>query len=311
MPDPLISIIIPCYKQARFLAEAIDSVLRQSYAPIEIVVINDGSPDETRAVAERYSGKIRYIEQANAGVCAARNEGVRHCAGEFLLFLDADDYLADDMIERMVESLQGQPEADVVYCDCSMVGMDGREIARTAAEPLRGDAFHALLERNLAPMHCVLMRRTLALRAGLFDGRWGGFWEDRDLYLRLAWHGARFARASGAVAMYRLYPTSRSNNIGKLVRGGRAVIAVNASRHGDCELCRRAAQKGLADVRAYCYTVLSRQLFGPIALKGLGPRLWRATSSLWHEPRMLPLLLRESAWRSRDALLRREPALQG
>lgn len=308
MPTPLISVIIPCYRQGRFLAEAIESALGQTYARVQVIVVNDGSPDDTREVADTYQGRIQYIEQANGGVCAARNEGVQHATGEFLLFLDADDYLAGDMLGKMVEALDTEPESDVAYCDCSFVDLSGRELSRLPAEPLPEDSFHALLERNLAPMHCVLMRRDLAIRAGLFDGRYGGFWEDRDLYLRLAFHGARFVLAAGAVAMYRQYPTSRSNNLRLLARGGRAIITENAMRHHDCERCRQAMRRGLAGVRAYCYTVVSRQLFGPVAVKGVASRLWRAASSLYSEPRILPMLAREFAWRSRDAMFRRQTA---
>lgn len=311
MSSTLISIIIPCYRQACFLPDAIDSVLQQTYGPVEIIVVNDGSPDDTAVVAARYAGRIKYVEQPNGGVCTARNQGVQLATGEFLLFLDADDYLAGDMLEKMVECLKAQPQPDVIYGDCRLVDIDRRELSLCPAQPLPEDSFHALLERNLAPMHCVLMRRAAAIRAGLFDGRWGGFWEDRDLYLRLAWNGARFAMASGAVAMYRLYPTSRSNNMRRLVSGGRAVITENASRHPNCDRCRDAQRQGLLSVRHYCYTVLSRQLFGPTALCGVGSRLWSAATALWHEPRMFPALLREFAWRSRDALLRREPALKG
>jgi glycosyltransferase involved in cell wall biosynthesis len=308
MSSPLISIIIPCFRQGRFLAQAIESVLGQTYGQVETIVVNDGSPDDTAAVASRYLDRIKYLEQANAGVCAARNEGVAHATGDFLLFLDADDYLAPDMLSRMVERLQAQSESDVVYGDCLHVDTEGRELSFSKAVPLPEDAFHALLERNLAPMHCVLMRRTLAIRAGLFDGSYGGFWEDRDLYLRLAWEGARFAMAEGAVAMYRLYPASRSNNLRLMVRGGRAVITKNASRHHDCERCRRGMRIGLQGVRDYCYLVLSRQLFGPIAVGGIAWRIWRAASSLRYEPRLFPRLFHEFAWRSRDSLLRRHGA---
>jgi glycosyltransferase involved in cell wall biosynthesis len=311
MPTPLISIIIPCYRQGRFLAEAIESALGQGDARVEVIVVNDGSPDDTGQVAARYQGRIKYIEQPNAGVCAARNEGVRHSTGDFLLFLDADDYLGRDMLSKMAQSLELRPEPDVVYCDCSFVDLGGRELFRLPADELPEDSFHALLERNLAPMHCVMMRRELAIRAGLFDGRWGGFWEDRDLYLRLSWRGARFARAAGAVAMYRQYPTSRSNNLRLLARGGRAVITENALRHGNCEHCRCAMRRGLAGVREYCYTILSRQLFGPIATDGISVRFWRAASTLIYQPRILPMLLREFAWRSRDALLRRQTPSPG
>src|SRR5438093_1507619 len=100
----LVSIVIPCYKQARFLADAIESALAQTYRTIEIVVVNDGSPDETAAVAARYP-PVRYIEQDNAGLAAARNTGLANSCGEFVVFLDADDRLLRDAVQTNVDRL--------------------------------------------------------------------------------------------------------------------------------------------------------------------------------------------------------------
>jgi glycosyltransferase involved in cell wall biosynthesis len=90
---PLVSVIIPCYKQAEYLAGAIDSALAQTYSPVEVVVVNDGSPDDTEKVALSYGDAIVYVGRANGGLSAARNSGIACAKGRFLKFLDADDHL--------------------------------------------------------------------------------------------------------------------------------------------------------------------------------------------------------------------------
>src|SRR4029450_1113854 len=92
VPPPKVSVVIPCYRQAHFLTEAIASALRQSYSNLEIIVVDDGSPDNTEEVVRRFPG-VRYIRQRNQGLAAARNAGVRASTGDFVIFLDADDRL--------------------------------------------------------------------------------------------------------------------------------------------------------------------------------------------------------------------------
>src|SRR5215831_18229599 len=92
----LVSVVIPCFRQAHFLADGIESVLRQTYSQVEVLVINDGSPDDTASVASRYC--VRYVEQKHAGLAAARNAGLQRALGEFVVFLDADDRLLPDAL---------------------------------------------------------------------------------------------------------------------------------------------------------------------------------------------------------------------
>lgn len=102
----LVSIIIPCYNYGRFLSEAIDSALNQTYKNIEIIVVDDGSTDDTDEVIARYKDKIRYFKQSNKGVCMARNKGIAMSKGDYIVMLDADDWLAHDYIDLCMEKLQ-------------------------------------------------------------------------------------------------------------------------------------------------------------------------------------------------------------
>src|SRR4051812_37977569 len=100
-----VSIIIPSYQQSHQLKEAIESCLRQSFSPVEIIVVDDGSTDDTKEVATHYGDKINYIYKLNGGVSSARNEGIRAAVGRYLHFLDADDLLHPNSIEWLVECM--------------------------------------------------------------------------------------------------------------------------------------------------------------------------------------------------------------
>src|SRR5262245_46484951 len=102
-----VSVIIPCYRQGRYLAQAIDSCLAQTHPDVEVIVVNDGSDDNTDEVARGYGDRIRYIPKRNGGVSAARNSGIAVATGRYLKFLDADDHLAPQQIEWHLEGLAG------------------------------------------------------------------------------------------------------------------------------------------------------------------------------------------------------------
>jgi glycosyltransferase involved in cell wall biosynthesis len=110
----LISCIVPVYNGEEYLAEAIDSILKQSYRPFEIIIVDDGSTDATATVAERYNKQIRYLTQRNAGPAAARNRGIDAATGEFVAFLDADDLWHPGKLERQIACFQESDALD--YC---------------------------------------------------------------------------------------------------------------------------------------------------------------------------------------------------
>ena len=115
MNRPVVSVLIPVYNAAAYLGEAIDSVLRQSYRPIEIVVLDDGSDDGSGEVAERYGELVHYTRQDRAGNGAARNHAIAISTGDLLAFLDADDRFADGALERLVATLQNDETLEAVY----------------------------------------------------------------------------------------------------------------------------------------------------------------------------------------------------
>ncbi|MEO6860501.1 MAG: glycosyltransferase family A protein, partial [Microcoleus sp.] len=109
-----VSVVIPSYNSTQFLPEAIESVLEQSYPPFEVIVVDDGSTDETKEVCDRYP-TVKYVYQNNQGVAAARNTGLRVSTGEYILFLDSDDCLLPEAIEIGVKHINALPEVGFVF----------------------------------------------------------------------------------------------------------------------------------------------------------------------------------------------------
>ncbi|HRH32147.1 MAG TPA: glycosyltransferase family 2 protein [bacterium] len=112
---PLISVIIPTYQHAASLPKCLDSVFAQIYQPLEVIVVDDGSTDDTQAVLERYAGRIISIKQENAGANPARNRGLREAKGDYVIFCDADVTMSPGMLERMYGALTQHPEASYAY----------------------------------------------------------------------------------------------------------------------------------------------------------------------------------------------------
>ncbi len=213
---PFCSVVIPAFQAAEFIGQAIESVLEQSYPEHEIIVVNDGSTDDTEAVVRRYDGRVRYIEQENGGPAVARNTGIAAARGEMLAFLDSDDWWAPNRLERCVEELLAQPEIDVVSTDAFLVDGDTATTKRWYGD--LGNYEFPPPDRQLAAMiDCnfmftsTLMARTLLARVGGFDPAYLGT-EDYDLWIRMLRAGARFALIREPLSYYRVRSESLSQN---------------------------------------------------------------------------------------------------
>jgi glycosyltransferase involved in cell wall biosynthesis len=183
--QPLVSIVIPCYQQAHYLEEAIESVLAQTYPHYEIIVVDDGSPDDTAAVAARYP-PVRYIRQKNQGLAAARNTGLRASQGAYLTFLDADDRLTPGALARGVSCLTEHPEAGLVFGCYRKINAQGELLPTCPPAYAGSDLYHDLLKFNCIGMVCnVMYRRAVFDRLGGFDPNISPA-ADYDLYLRVA-----------------------------------------------------------------------------------------------------------------------------
>jgi glycosyltransferase involved in cell wall biosynthesis len=187
---PSVSIVVATYNQAGFLAEAVASVRAQTFADWELLVVDDGSTDETRAVVERFAedSRIRYLPGIHAERAAARNRGIAATDGALIAFLDADDVWRPDKLARQVAALVEAPEAGACYAVARFVDAGGRPLAeRKPVLPPSGRLFPRLVRGNFIILASMVVRRRCLDAVGGFDATLPAFGcEDWDLWMRLA-----------------------------------------------------------------------------------------------------------------------------
>ncbi|HST23427.1 MAG TPA: glycosyltransferase [Blastocatellia bacterium] len=181
----LVSAIVPCYNQAHFLSEAIESILGQTYRHFEIIVIDDGSTDETALVASRYES-VRCIRRNNEGLAAARNIGLCYSAGDYIVFLDADDRLLPEAFEAGVNCLSDHPECALAYGHVRLVGASGAPLPSPQQSSVDREHYLELLRHNYIWTPGAVMYRRSALDAvGDFDVSVNAS-ADFDMNIRIA-----------------------------------------------------------------------------------------------------------------------------
>jgi glycosyltransferase involved in cell wall biosynthesis len=189
MMEELVSVIIPAYNMARFLPQAVESVLAQSYANWEVQIIDDGSKDNTPEVVQQWGGnpRIRVHRQVNGGLSHARNQGIALTRGNYLALLDADDIWEPNKLALQMPLFREQPKVGVVYSDYSRMDAEGKPLPNGPTEMHRGKVSGALLIENFVPASTAVVRRECFERCGGFDValRTG---EDYEMWLRLSAH---------------------------------------------------------------------------------------------------------------------------
>jgi glycosyltransferase involved in cell wall biosynthesis len=213
MSRPAVSVVIPTYNYARFLPRALDSVLRQTVQDFEILLIDDGSTDDTPAVVAPYLADRRlvYRHTANGGPARARNVGIRLARAPLVAFLDADDAWHPAKLERQLECFRRDPDLGLVYCQRRWLDDAGRELPFPRPVLYRGHVALDLLRGSVICLStCVVPRRVLD-RVGLFDEGLTQS-EDYDLWLRVA-EQYRFDYVNEVLADYRVGHVSLSSRV--------------------------------------------------------------------------------------------------
>lgn len=217
-----VSVIIPTFNRAALVTQAIDSALSQTRVPEEVIVVDDGSTDETPDLLAQYGRSIRVIRQVNRGRSAARNAGLQHSTGDLIVFLDSDDLLTPTSIEVRARVFESSPDVGVVYGDMHVISTAGRHLG-LHSEYMAGPRPTGFVLSELALRSFVLMpamiRRT-ALGDHLFDVTLEQC-EDYDLWRRLA-ASCQFQYAAEPVAYYRIHDAN--------------TIVTQPSRIKECEL---------------------------------------------------------------------------
>jgi glycosyltransferase involved in cell wall biosynthesis len=204
---PLVSVIIPAYRCAEYIAQTIESILSQSFTDYEIVIINDGSPDTAllEKVLEPYREKICYLKQGTRGPSGARNTGILKARGKYVAFLDSDDYWEAEHLSKHMGMLKRDQALDLVYCDYFLVKAEKPSARAFSVEPQSPPInFDSLLvERCTIGTSTTVISRAAIIGAGLFDESLMRC-EDFDMWLRLAFGGARMAYHSDAPVFHRI-----------------------------------------------------------------------------------------------------------
>lgn len=235
---PLISVVIPCYNQANFLAEAIESVIAQTFTDWEIIIVNDGSPDNTSEVAEALLRKyphspIRLMKQANGGLAEARNAGIRTARGAFILPLDADDKIEPALLEKAFALLESEPDTAIAYTDVTHFGSAARTIQAAEYD------FSLLCENNQLN-YCSLYPREAWEQVGGYNANmvWG--YEDWEFWIGCGELGFRGQRIPEPLLLYRVKESSMYTKALQHDEELRARIVMNHPALYDRHQCQQA-----------------------------------------------------------------------
>lgn len=209
---PSISIIMPCYNASAYLQEAINSVLSQSYQDWELIIVDDGSADESQAIAKEYATKdkrIRLLVQPNSGACRARNNGLKHAEGKYIKFLDADDVLDKDCLRLQVEQIEKLRPYQIPFGDYGRINKDSEHISeyvfsKEMLQQLHQDAIAFTFFHWEILITCPLHRKQQLLDIGSFDERLPRH-QETDLHFRLALAGIKYVHYSIHTFDYREY----------------------------------------------------------------------------------------------------------
>src|SRR6266481_218476 len=217
----LVSVVIPCYNHAQFLAHAIESVLAQSYSNFELIVVDDGSTDDTAEVVKRYP-PVRYVYQENAGLSAARNTGLRQSRGEFIAFLDADDRLLPLALETGINCMREHPECAFVSGHCRVIDSNGLTLPSPRQRRIENEHYLTLL-RGGSYIWCPA---TVLYQRSIFDFVHGfnvalSPAADYGLYLRVTKDFPVYSH-NEVTAEYRQHRSNMSRDVSAMERAALA-----------------------------------------------------------------------------------------
>jgi glycosyltransferase involved in cell wall biosynthesis len=295
--------VIPCYNHARFLREAIQSALDQTYPSIEIIVVNDGSTDDPQRVTAEFP-MVRYIVQENRGLAAARNAGLAQCRGDLVVFLDADDRLLPDAIETGARLLASNPSLGFTVGFTRLISREGLP-RPTTNQPMcaEEDGYAALLRRNTIrnPATVVFRRRLVDAVGGFASG--ADACADYDLYLRIS-RDYPIVFHDTVVADYRSHGANMSDNSARMLREALAVLRRQRS-HIVSRSHRAAFKEGIRNIRIYYGDLLTMQIRARLRVPSEWGRALGDVAAMirWHPAGALREVRKKIAvmWRSRDA----------
>jgi glycosyltransferase involved in cell wall biosynthesis len=239
---PQVSVVIPCFAQAHFLSDAIESVLGQTYPDYEIIVIDDGSPDDVRAVVERFP-MVRFIAQENRGLSGARNRGLAECTGTYVVCLDADDRLLPNALAAGVGAFAERPECGFVWGRRRRIDVSGNPIPSSPLIVEGPARYDLLLRQNIVgPPVTVMFRRAVLDELGGFAAEQHHS-EDYEMYLRVARRFPTWCHQE-LIAEYRVHDANMSRNHRGMLAGNLLALDRQKPFVGSDPALSRALREG-------------------------------------------------------------------
>lgn len=279
---PRIVVVIPACNAAATLDATLSSVVRQTYTSWSAVIVNDGSTDETQAVARKWAARdarFKTIDQANAGAGAARNAGLRIAQGDLLHCLDADDLVSPGFYAAAVSALQEDGSTDMrcAYAGFCLLGKKGNVFASFDACPPERFSFSRLVrDNNVGPPGILVFDRKLLETTGLFDEDLPNC-QDWDLWLRFARVGTRFVRVPEACLSYRVDAFSLSRRYASFMECGQRVL--ERATRPDARCADAAHLEPPVDERTYLVGLA--RFWHNTLLRAAGAADWNAVKQLW------------------------------
>jgi glycosyltransferase involved in cell wall biosynthesis len=229
MNPPLVSVVIPCFNQGKYLNETVTSVLASSYKHIELILVNDGSTDNSLEIAKKLEAshpEIRTIDQPNGGVAKARNTGITIASGKYILPLDGDDLISSDYIQKAVDALEANPELKVAYCQAVKFNESGQKPWK-----LKPFSRHQLAKDNMIFV-AAIFRKSDAVDVGGFSEDMKMGREDWEFWIKMLKNGGEVVQLPILGFFYRLTPHSKRKKTGTTQKKKERIAYLNA-KHMD------------------------------------------------------------------------------
>jgi glycosyltransferase involved in cell wall biosynthesis len=282
-----VSVVVPAYNYANYLPEAIQSVLHQTFDDFELLIVDDGSTDNTRRATQPFlrDHRMKYLYQENRGLAATRNRGVKSTDGELVAFLDADDVWLEQKLEKQVAIMDSEPDVGLVYTDIHFINDQGRILTdRQWAQRRKETMFEDLLFNNVVTgsASSSMVRRECFHSVGLFDESLKSL-EDLDLWLRIARH-YRLERVDERLTKIRHHQLNMQVDVDRMAEGWMAHLA-NREVPPQYRAADRLARYEILTRIARQYYELSRmKKYRQYALKAVGNRRRHIVNpSFWKE----------------------------
>jgi len=292
--SPKVSVVIPAYNVCAYIEDTLISVERQTFEAFEVIIVNDGSTDETAAIARSFcqrDSRFRLITKPNGGLSSARNFGIRHAKADYIAMLDGDDIYEPDKLANHVKWLDADPQIGVVYSASKTIRDDGRVTWMSiSGKPISSDPLVSLLCKNFVGHGSnAVFRRALIDEVGEFDETLRSS-EDLDFWLRIAATGRwRFQREVKPLCCYRVRPSGLSFNLSQMYHSHQRVLQAAYDRSPS------QVEPWLNTAYAYMFRFLARIALTSGDVKQahqLIDRAWSSDRSIFYrDPRSLLTLV--------------------